>query len=141
MVIAIVAMIVAAATGIQSRTYQKQIQDELHGLLVDTHVKTTELGIELDDLRHQKEELSINGDRTTVQETSTSSSCTALVNGCYEQMEASGENTQPATTTIVYVNQAKGLSIKLPYNGYWGTSKYVLPPYEEEYTTKESNIL
>lgn len=39
-------------------------------------------------------------------------------------------NNDPATTTSVYTNVAKGISFTLPYNPKWGTSKYRINPYD-----------
>ncbi|MBP9762015.1 hypothetical protein KBD34_00170 [Patescibacteria group bacterium] len=85
----------------------------------------------------EKREYSVNSSSIET----TSSDCTALVSGCYEALGASGTNIQPATTTALYSNSSKGLSIKLPYNASWGTASHTLPPYEEDYSRGEKRSL
>lgn len=50
----------------------------------------------------------------------------------YDQSEAlERRNDEPADRTVAYSNQAKGLSVQLPFNPNWGTEQCGLVPYEE----------
>lgn len=60
----------------------------------------------------------------------------------WEEMPKRGEvyllghpfNFDSPSTTVLYSNSAKGISLSLPYNPKWGTEKYKIPPYyEHEY--------
>jgi len=39
-------------------------------------------------------------------------------------------NTEAATTTVNYTDQARGISVNIPYNPDWGSANYKIEPYE-----------